>query len=175
MRRWLVPAMAVAAATLFALSPGRLRFGAQPAHAAQTWQVTVGTDTEDGTELTTYLPHNLTINAGDTVNWSFAGFHTVTFNAGQPALPLGRPPLVTNRVGGDGIQPGQQHRRGGAPGPMPPRDGERLAHHILRRLPAIQPALGIPQDGRGVAVEDLAKAILGVLGTHTGSLSPHPA
>ncbi len=94
---------------------------------------------------------------------------------GQPALPPGRPPLVTNRVAGDGIQPGQQHPWGGPPVPMPPGSGERIAHHILRRLPASQPALGIPQDGRGVTVEGLAKGILGVLGTHTDSLSPHPA
>lgn len=77
--------------------------------------------------------------------------------SGQPALPLGRAPLVANRVAGDGVQPWQDHLWGGAPVPEPRGGGERIAYDILSRLPAIQPALGITQDGRGVAVKDLAK------------------
>lgn len=63
--------------------------GATPAQAAQTWEVQVGYDDEPSFISTqAYFPNPLTINAGDTVVWRFAGFHTVTFNGNEPPLPL---------------------------------------------------------------------------------------
>lgn len=115
MRHWLAPGLAVATVALLAATPGHLRLGAQPVQAAQTWAVTVGTDIEaENIELNSYFPNVLTVNVGDTVNWTFAGFHTVTFNAGQPPLPLIGP----------GPNPGELQLGAGyfpyPPGPNPP-------------------------------------------------------
>jgi len=57
--------------------------------APQTWGVQVGLHNEQtGAEVQAYGPDPLTIRVGDTVNWKFASFHTVTFNAGKPDLPV---------------------------------------------------------------------------------------
>jgi plastocyanin len=50
--------------------------GDQPPGAPPTW------------EADAYGPDPLIIHVGDTVKWSFAGGHTVTFNSGQKELPL---------------------------------------------------------------------------------------
>lgn len=81
----------LALALLAAVASAAMRShqGATPAQAAQTWEVQVGYDDEPGLISTqAYFPNPLTINAGDTVVWRFAGFHTVTFNGNEPPLPL---------------------------------------------------------------------------------------
>jgi plastocyanin len=70
--------------------------GARPetahAQAGQTWNVLVGTDIEASFISTqAYFPGSLTITQGDTVNWNFASFHTVTFPAGGPPPALIEP------------------------------------------------------------------------------------
>ena len=71
--------------------------GAGSVHAqttAQTWDVQVGGggDQPAGApptwEADAYGPDPLIIHPGDTVRWTFAGAHTVTFNSGKPELPL---------------------------------------------------------------------------------------
>ena len=63
--------------------------GADPAHAADTWTVQVGgDDVAAGIATMAYFPGPLTIRAGDTVDFRFASFHTVTFNSGRPELPI---------------------------------------------------------------------------------------
>src|SRR5215208_3670984 len=67
--------------------------GARPetAHAqtGQTWEVTVGTDIEASAISTqAYFPEVVTVAQGDTVDWTFASFHTVTFPAGGPPPAL---------------------------------------------------------------------------------------
>ena len=62
---------------------------AGPAYAADTWTVQVGGDNVDaGIATQAYFPGPLTIRAGDTVDFRFASFHTVTFNSGRPELPI---------------------------------------------------------------------------------------
>lgn len=80
----------VALAGLLALLPllGIGGVGAVPAQAADTWEVQVGGDDEASFVSTqSYFPGLVAIRAGDTVNFKFAAFHTVTFNGGQPDLP----------------------------------------------------------------------------------------
>ena len=86
MRRWTMLA-ALVATTLGILGAGPLRTPSVPvAHAAQTWEVLVGTDIEEEFLSTqAFFPNPLAINVGDTVNFNFRGFHTVTFLGGQPA------------------------------------------------------------------------------------------
>src|SRR6478735_3678338 len=58
---------------------------AGPAQAADTWTVQVGgDDPAAGISTQAYFPSPLTIRAGDTVDFRFAAFHTVTFNSGKP-------------------------------------------------------------------------------------------
>lgn len=71
------------------------------AHAAQNWSVQVGGDVDltNGTAALKYFPNQLTISAGDTVNWTFPSLepHTVTFDNGTT------PPLfVSGLVPGPG-------------------------------------------------------------------------
>jgi len=62
---------------------------ATPAQAAQYWEVQVGyDDMQSFISTQAFFPNPLTINAGDTVNWRFAGFHTVTFYGNETPLPL---------------------------------------------------------------------------------------
>jgi len=57
--------------------------------AAQTWTVQVGGDDQaNNTETMAYFPDPLIIHVGDTVNFQWAGVHTVTFNSFKPPLPL---------------------------------------------------------------------------------------
>jgi plastocyanin len=60
---------------------------------AQNWTVQVGADDPTGPlEIEAFGPDPLIIHVGDTVNWKWAGFHTVTFNSGKPDLGLIVPP-----------------------------------------------------------------------------------
>ena len=62
---------------------------AQPARAATTWQAQVGGASADhALQAQAFLPTTLTINEGDTVNWTFAPVHTVTFLSGSPPPEL---------------------------------------------------------------------------------------
>jgi plastocyanin len=56
-------------------------------HAATTWSVQAGGDTPDGFGPDAFFPSTLTIHVGDTVNWTVAGFHTVTFDPHQTLPP----------------------------------------------------------------------------------------
>lgn len=106
MKRWISVALGLGALALLAGGPLGTQLRAHPALAAQTWQVTVGTDIEaELIEQDSFFPEVLTINAGDTVNWNFAGFHTVTFNAGRPDLPLIAPRADGALVLGPGYFP----------------------------------------------------------------------
>ncbi len=87
MSRWLALPVIGAMAALLAATPlgGSFSSHSQVARAAQAFNVVVGTDVEaDLIETNTFLPRAITISAGDTVNWRFGGFHTVTFPAGGP-------------------------------------------------------------------------------------------
>ncbi len=87
MRRRLI--LALVAVTLALLSFGG-RLGSRAVQAAQTWNVLAGMDGDQlpgGGSLTTigFFPSAVTINAGDTLSWSFpaAEPHGVAFEAGQ--------------------------------------------------------------------------------------------
>jgi plastocyanin len=57
------------------------------ARAAQTWDVQAGLDRvgpTDGVAANQFGPRTVVINVGDTVAWTIAGFHTVTFPSGPP-------------------------------------------------------------------------------------------
>lgn len=60
--------------------------------AAQTWEVQAGGgDNPSGPpvlETQAFFPDPVTIRAGDTVNWTIQGFHTVTFNSNRTPRPL---------------------------------------------------------------------------------------
>jgi plastocyanin len=63
---------------------------AAPQREAATWNVLVGGESDDhALQAQAFLPTSLTINAGDTVNWTMnaAFVHTVTFLAGGPVPP----------------------------------------------------------------------------------------
>lgn len=86
MRRWLALTLAVASGALLCVASGRGPFTPGIVHAAQTWNVQVGADINGGTyTANNYYPSVLTINAGDTVTWSFPSVepHTVTFDNGH--------------------------------------------------------------------------------------------
>jgi plastocyanin len=56
---------------------------------AQTWTVQVGgDDPANNLEPQAFFPDPMIIHVGDTVNFRWAGFHTVTFNSFKPELPL---------------------------------------------------------------------------------------
>ena len=59
---------------------------AAPAAAPVTWQAGAGGSTQDAAvQAMAFLPTQLTINEGDTVNWTFAPVHTVSFLSGGNA------------------------------------------------------------------------------------------
>jgi len=75
----------------------RAQLRAPIVHAAQTWAVQVGAnvDLTNGVTANAFFPATITIDAGDTVGWSFPSVepHTVTFDNGT------NPPLeVSGRV-----------------------------------------------------------------------------
>jgi plastocyanin len=62
---------------------------ARPAAAPVTWQAGVGGATPDGAvQAMAFLPTQLTIDEGDTVTWTFAPVHTVSFLSGGNAPEL---------------------------------------------------------------------------------------
>ncbi len=126
-----IAVLALSAALLLVLTPVRGR--PAPVRAAETWTVQVGGDiAAESIAANAFFPGHLTVNVGDTVNWVWRGFHTVTFNAGQPPLNLIIP----------GPEPGEL-QLGPAlfnypPGPTPPSgpyDGTR------------QISAGVPLEG----------------------------
>jgi|SRR5579884_2795518 len=73
----------VAALLASVLALGALpdHIGLRPVHAQVVWSVQAGGDSPDGLfEPTSFFPDSVTVNVGDTVNWTIAGFHTVTFD-----------------------------------------------------------------------------------------------
>jgi plastocyanin len=65
---------------------------AAPSGAGTTWQVVVGGESADhALSAQAFLPTSITINEGDTINWTFASFHTVTFLSGGSPPPLALP------------------------------------------------------------------------------------
>src|SRR5258705_2589617 len=63
-----------------------------PLHAQPQWRATVGAESKDlGREALAFLPNELWINAGDSIQWRFEvdEIHTVTFlKAGQARTPF---------------------------------------------------------------------------------------
>ena len=96
------PSRALAvAALLAALVPTAAQAGAPAQAGAQTWEVQAGGSDTGGFAFggdpaapppnfiaQAFLPNPVTIRVGDTVKWSFADLHTVTFNSGRPEQPL---------------------------------------------------------------------------------------
>jgi plastocyanin len=141
MKRWLPLGIIGAMTALFAVTPlgGGFSSHIKVARAAQAFDVVVGTDIEaDLIETNAFLPRAITISAGDTVNWRFGGFHTVTFPAGGPP-----PDFFTPGSGPGELQIGP----GGFPiplGPNPPGgpyDGSTL---ISSGTPQDDPAQAPP-------------------------------
>lgn len=92
------------------------------ARAASTWSVTAGGHAPGGVDMIAFFPRTLTISLGDTVNWTMAGFHTVTFNPGQPHLPVFVPGDAPGELqGGPGLFPFPP----GPSVPTGPYDGSR--------------------------------------------------
>jgi plastocyanin len=87
--------MTVVLLSLVCLAALPLAFGVAPARAATTWNVSMyGEEME---QIYEFRPANLTINVGDTVNWtSTAMTHTTTADPGQAewwdsgAVPVGQ-------------------------------------------------------------------------------------
>jgi plastocyanin len=89
MSRLGVLGLGAVAALLVAVTAVRIRPDAGTAYAADTWQVQAGGDiAAESITGNGFFPNFLTIRVGDTVQWNFRGFHTVTFNAGRPPLDL---------------------------------------------------------------------------------------
>ena len=82
---------------------------AAPAAAPVTWQAHVGGATPDeAVQAMAFLPTQLTIDEGDTVTWTFAPVHTVSFLSG------GNPPdLVTMTPDGLLLSPAVAFPSGG--------------------------------------------------------------
>jgi plastocyanin len=79
----LVSAAAPVASALPALPGGPP--GRQGGEAHQTWEVQAGGDVPaEGIQTHAYYPRALTVRAGDTVQWRFAGIASVTFDAFRP-------------------------------------------------------------------------------------------
>lgn len=75
------PARVRAVVVASALAMASLGFvGAAPAAASAPWNITVGSFTGFYTSLNHFYPDDITVHAGDTVRFNWAGFHTVTFN-----------------------------------------------------------------------------------------------
>jgi plastocyanin len=79
---------------------------AQPAGGTD-WGVVAGGQAPGGYDMNAYFPKALTVTQGDSVNFAFAGFHTVTFPAGQPldALAPFVPQADGSLAGGPGLFP----------------------------------------------------------------------
>jgi plastocyanin len=95
------PRLLLGLALALALSSGAFAAGAaQPARAPATWQVKIGAESPDqALQAQAYGPTTITVNVGDTVNWTLNAFvHTVTFLSGgeRPAdfVPAGADNLV---------------------------------------------------------------------------------
>lgn len=60
----------------------------------QTWTITVGSGSFPYTALNRFYPNDITVHAGDNVDFKWQGFHTVTFNmpANLSLLDVGFPP-----------------------------------------------------------------------------------
>src|SRR5215208_933791 len=72
---------------LMASSISAPRLAARAQGVPQTWQVQAGADVvEEGIQTHSYYPRALTIRAGDTVEWRFAGLTSVTFEPFRPLL-----------------------------------------------------------------------------------------
>jgi plastocyanin len=104
MSRWRSLALAVVLSILVGgVSVGAHR-QAPAARAAQIWAVQVGADVDLANGLTgnTYFPSAITIDAGDTMSWTFpsALAHTVTFDNGT-VPPLAAAGLMPDPASGD--------------------------------------------------------------------------
>jgi plastocyanin len=70
------------------------------ADGTNVWKVQVGgMDMENGIDVHSFFPNEITINAGDTIYYQFApmgmpGAHTVTFTSGEEMPPLFMPDIV---------------------------------------------------------------------------------
>src|SRR5262245_63293625 len=67
---------------------------AAPAHAATTWNVTVGGESADhALQAQAFLPTQITIDQDDTITWTTGAefVHTVTFLSGGTAPPVVAP------------------------------------------------------------------------------------
>jgi plastocyanin len=85
MQRRFIPLLG-AAVLAFGLTGLMQRPHAVPVvRAADTWEVQAGGDVaSQSIEPTAFFPSQLTIHVGDSVSWTIAGFHTVTFLSNQP-------------------------------------------------------------------------------------------
>jgi len=91
MRRWGSIALVVSAVLVLGALGIRAHLRAPVVHAAQTWGVQVGSEPAPGLTGINFYPRALTIDAGDSVSFTFPAQepHTVTFDAGKvPGLFL---------------------------------------------------------------------------------------
>ncbi len=90
MRRWTILAALVAMLGIFGAGSLRAPTVAS-SQSGRTWDVLVGPELDEEQppiEIISFLPNALSINVGDTVNFQFLGFHTVTFlGLGTEAIP----------------------------------------------------------------------------------------
>jgi plastocyanin len=80
--------------------------------ASRNWKLTVGAQTHDqGIQANAFLPHDASVNVGDTITWTVATgeFHTVTFLSGGP-----RPPFIAIGPNGPDLNPVAVTPAGGA-------------------------------------------------------------
>jgi plastocyanin len=129
-----------------------------PPHAASpsTWTVIVGGATADTSIYANgFFPQTIEIAVGDTVTWTFEGFHNVTFLSGGAAPPFGVQegaktywnPQVLFPAGDHGYD-GTGYHTSGLPGP----DG-RLAYTLTFTKPGRYPYVCTIHAGmRGMVV-----------------------
>jgi len=139
MRRPLALGLALGSLALLSAAGASSRLGTHPALAAQTWNVQVGADipiapgTPGGpVSGNWYFPNVVTVNAGDTVSWTFpsANPHGVTFDNGHT-------PKVADMI--NPLPDGSLDLTGTllpVPGPTPPSVFD----------PAAQLSSGVPTD-----------------------------
>ncbi len=122
--RLLITRLFALVALLATLVPAQVVVAQGTQTTAQTWEVQAGAIADEGRfEALAFFPDPLTIRAGDTVRWTIMGFHTVTFNANQPPLPLFVPgPNPGDLSFGPGAFPT------GPMGPNPTYDGTTRAN-----------------------------------------------
>jgi len=114
-----------------------------PTHAASSkWTVLVGGATADTSiYANAFYPRTIEIGVGDTVTWTFEGFHNVAFLSGGAAPPLGVPegdktywnPQMLFPAG-DQSYDGTGYHTSGVPGP----DG-RLSYTLTFTKPGRYP------------------------------------